>query len=216
MFETVVHTIKPVGIAFDSVNNHVYWTEHSHGKIMRCNADGSNVTIILNETEPSAITLDVHNRWIYYGQKLSVSKIFRANFDGKNKTVIIKNLPSYVYGIEVDVSVERLYWMEYQTGDLRSAFFNGSDVRTILSTNATNMNWDIDTDEDFIFYTSNNRIMKINKSLGQNPDVVHTDTEQIDGILLYKQDGKDCGENELMFSSPTWKKNKKGCEYGVN
>ncbi|CAC5395781.1 unnamed protein product [Mytilus coruscus] len=128
-------------------------------------------------------------RWIYYGQNESPSKIFRTNFDGIDKRVIINNLPASVFGIGLDVDVQRLYWMEYTTGDLKSAWFNGSDVKTIVSTNAKNKNFDIDIDGDFIFYTSNNKIMKINKSLGQNPTVVHTDTQQIYGVLLCRQDG---------------------------
>lgn len=81
--------------------------------------------------------------------------------------------------------------MEYNTGNLQSAFFNGSDVRTIVSTHAINTNLDIDVNKDFIFYTCNSQIMKINKSLGQTPTVIHSDTHQIHGLLLYKQDGKN-------------------------
>lgn len=81
--------------------------------------------------------------------------------------------------------------MEYYTGDLRSAWYNGSDVKTIIRTNATLVNWDINIDGDFIYYTRNNTIMKMNKSLRQNPTVVHTDTHKIYNFLLYKHDGKN-------------------------
>lgn len=90
-----------------------------------------------------------------------------------------------------DVDVERLYWIEHETGELKSAWFNGSNIKTIISTNATSANWDIAINEDFIFYTSNTKIMKINKALGQNPTVVHTDTLPIYFFLLLKQDGKN-------------------------
>lgn len=79
--------------------------------------------------------------------------------------------------------------MEYQTGDLRSAWFNGSDDRTIVSTNEQSQNWDIDMNQDVIFYTSNNKIMKIKKSLGQNSTVVHKDTQVIYGLLSYNSKG---------------------------
>lgn len=81
--------------------------------------------------------------------------------------------------------------MEYQTGDLQSAYSNGSDDRTIVSTNAKYLNWDIDVNEGFIFYTSGYQIMSINKSLGYTPTVVHTDKEQINAVLFYKQEGKN-------------------------
>ncbi|XP_071178159.1 protein cueball-like isoform X1 [Mytilus edulis] len=192
VFESIVSASYPVGISFDSVNNHLYWTElYYPGSVMRCNTDGTDLRVILNETQPAAIALDMHNRWIYYGQQILPSQIFRSNFDGMGITVIIKDLPAKVYGLGVDVNVKRLYWMEFQTGDLQSACFNGSDVRTIVSTNAKSKNWDIATDGDFIFYTSSNKIMKISKSLQHNPTVVYTDTDIINGILLYKQNGKN-------------------------
>lgn len=95
-----------------------------------------------------------------------------------------------------DVNAERLYWMEYHTGDLQFARYNGSDIRTIVSTKTYNR--DIEVNEDFIFYTSSNQVMKINKSLGQTPTVVHTDTQAIYGILLYKQDGKNPNIKKIL------------------
>lgn len=89
-----------------------------------------------------------------------------------------------------DVDVKRLYWMEFNTGDLRSSWENGSDVETIISTNATFQNKDIDIDGELIFYTNDNTIMKINKSLGHNPTVLHTDTTYINSLLVYKSEGK--------------------------
>ncbi|VDH94870.1 Hypothetical predicted protein [Mytilus galloprovincialis] len=191
----MVSTVTPLGIAFDSVNRNLYWSESQADKIKRCNPDGTNVTFRLTENRPSAIKLDIHNRWIYYAQDTSPSKIFRTNLDGMDKRVIINNVAANVYGIGVDVDVESIYWMECQTGDLQSATFNGTDVKRIISTNATYQNVNIEIDGDFIFYTSNNKIMKINKSSGQNPTVVHTDTEQILAVLFYKQEGKSCVEN---------------------
>lgn len=65
MLETIVSTNFPFGISFDSVNSHLYWTEtYSPGRIMRCNPDGSNITVLLNDTEPTALTLDIRNRFV--------------------------------------------------------------------------------------------------------------------------------------------------------
>lgn len=100
--------------------------------------------------------------------------------------------------IFLDVDVESIYWMEFQTGDLQSASFNVSDVKRIISTNVTSRNLNIDIDGDFIFYTNYQKIMKINKSSGQNPTVVHTDTERIYAVLFYKQEGKN------IFNTVKW------------
>ncbi|VDI19337.1 Hypothetical predicted protein, partial [Mytilus galloprovincialis] len=194
-FETVVSSRNPLGLAFDSVNHHLYWTDDVEGRIMRCNADGSNKTTVLVETEPAALTIDIKNRWMYYGQDLSNGKIYRLTFDGKDRKVIY-NQSSHVLGIQVDVSNSRLYWMEYGTGDLKSAWHNGSDVKTIVSTHSIGRNWEIDTNDDFIFYSRYDTIFKINKSLGQGPTVVHTDTALIYAVFVFKQEGTGNNENE--------------------
>ncbi|VDI62041.1 Hypothetical predicted protein [Mytilus galloprovincialis] len=195
-FEFVVSTNGPLGIAFDSVNKHIYWTEDNKGKIMRCNADGTNKTTILDERQPSALSIDIENRWIYYGQDLNNGKIYRLTFDGKDRRVIY-NLSSNMYGIQVDVIDKRLYWNEYYTGALKSVWYNGTDVQTLVNTNL-GQNWGLDTNDDFVFYSSFNSIFKMAKSVEQTPTVVHNDTEQIYGVLLYKHQGKDYDENERM------------------
>ncbi|XP_052080319.1 low-density lipoprotein receptor-related protein 8-like isoform X2 [Mytilus californianus] len=183
-FETVVSANGPLGIAFDSVNHHLYWTEDGKGKIMRCNADGTNKTTIFDETEPGVLSIDIENRWIYYGQDQYNGKIYRITFDGKERRVIY-NQSLLTYGIQVDVIDKRLYWNEYSTGDLKSAWYNGSDVQTVVSTNLRN-NWGLDTNDDFIFYSSSVSIVKIAKSVGHTLTVVHRDTAQIYGVLFYK------------------------------
>ncbi|CAC5410066.1 LRP2 [Mytilus coruscus] len=198
-FEIVVSTNRPYYVAFDSGNSHLYWTEfNTLGKIMRCNSDGSDVITILNETLPDALTLDTHNRWIYYSTETS-DALLRVTFDGKEKQVVI-NLTSRLIDIQVGYSSylvvisdfvdKRVYWMEYDTGDLKSALYNGSDVKTLVSTNV-NVNREIDIGDDYVFYTSSNKILKIHKSSGQIPADVHTETTQIYGVLFYKQEGKN-------------------------
>lgn len=65
VLESIVSATTPVDIVFDSVNSHLYWAETLHsGKIMRCNPDGTDVKIILNDLSPSALALDIQNRYV--------------------------------------------------------------------------------------------------------------------------------------------------------
>ncbi|XP_052081112.1 sortilin-related receptor-like [Mytilus californianus] len=189
-FEIVVSTNRPYYVAFDSENSHLYWTElNTLGNIRRCNSDGSDVTTIVNETLPIALTLDTHNRWIYYSTETS-DALLRVRFDGKEKQVVI-NLTSRLIDIQIDLVDKRVYWMEYDTGDLKSVMYNGSDVKTVVSTNVKIDNREIDIGGDYVFYTSSNEILKVHKSSGQIPAVVHTETILIYGVLFYKQEGKN-------------------------
>lgn len=92
--------------------------------------------------------------------------------------------------IIADVPRDRIYWMEFGSGDLKSAYHNGSDINTVVKTNQINRNWGIAISDDFIFYASGKQILKINKSSGQNATVVHSDTNQIYGVVFLKQEGK--------------------------
>ena len=63
----VINVIDPRGIAIDPVNRHLYWTDLTLNQIVRCDSDGSNAYVILNEThgnlhQPYAIAIDVVNR----------------------------------------------------------------------------------------------------------------------------------------------------------
>lgn len=63
----IVTEYYPVGVAIDTVNSHVYWTEQLafSRQIRRCNFDGTNPVVILNEKSPWAISLDLINRLVF-------------------------------------------------------------------------------------------------------------------------------------------------------
>lgn len=89
-----------------------------------------------------------------------------------------------------DVVDQRVYWMGFYTGDLKSAWYNGSDVKTVVSTSIS-LNREFEIVDDYVFYTSNNTILKVHKSSGQIPMVIHTEPRRIYGVLFYKQEGKN-------------------------
>lgn len=67
IFETIVAAQNPNGVAFDSVNKHLYYTEYDYdGTIMRCDSDGSNATTISSERYPYLLTLDIQNRLVLF------------------------------------------------------------------------------------------------------------------------------------------------------
>ncbi|XP_063412188.1 protein cueball-like [Mytilus trossulus] len=187
-FEIVVSEIIPGGIAFDSEHRYLYWTEPMERKIMRSNTNGSNITRIFNDTvEPAALTIDKENRWMYFGQGIPNGTIHKLSLDDEGHH-IINDLASWVFGIYADDT--RLYWMDNFMGDLKSALFDGTDIQTIVSTNTFKLNGEVDVKDDFIFYTSSTQILKINKNGGEVPIALHTDTERVHGLLLFKQEGK--------------------------
>lgn len=107
MPETIVSANLPYGITFDSVNRQLFWTELAPGKIKRCNADGSNVTILLNENEPTTLTLDIQNRfvvlidlticWSFY--------IFALPYCKRLHRDTISNMPRYFHNFQTNIRI---------------------------------------------------------------------------------------------------------------
>lgn len=100
-------------------------------------------------------------------------------------------LSSWNLVVIADFDDQRVFFIEYDTSDLKSAMYNGSDVKTVISTNVKSNNQGMDIGSDYVFYISNKKILKVLKSSGQIPTTVHTDASQLYGLLFYKQDGKN-------------------------
>lgn len=92
---------------------------------------------------------------------------------------------------------KRVYWMEFITGVLKSSLYNGSDVKTVVSTNISINTQEIDIGGDYVFCTRYNKILKIHKSSGQILPVVHREPTYIVGLLFYQQEGKTISVSKL-------------------
>lgn len=77
--EFVVSANGPMGIAFDSVNHHLYWTEVGNGQIMRCNADGSNKKTIFYETQPGVLSINIENRFVLKSNCMCLDVLSKCN-----------------------------------------------------------------------------------------------------------------------------------------
>lgn len=83
------------------------------------------------------------------------------------------------------------------SGDLKSAWYNGSDVKTVVSPYSGSY-WGLATNNESFFYSNHYSLLKMRKGLWQNTTVVYRDTELIYGILLYKQEGENIYMREKM------------------
>ncbi|CAC5394045.1 HMCN [Mytilus coruscus] len=188
--ETVIVTeYYPVGVAIDPVDYHVYWTEmfSSSRRIRRCNFDGTNPVIILDEESPWAISLDLINRWIYFGTVIGT--IGRLEMNGTSKQNIIPQGIGYVSDLSIDMNLGYIYWLEYDTGDLKSADINGSNVNFVFDGNSSNSEHGLDVDDKYIYFSSIKQLLRINKFHEKEPYVLLNATETIYSVLMYKTKG---------------------------
>ncbi|CAC5416403.1 unnamed protein product [Mytilus coruscus] len=140
----VIAVSNPADVAVDPMYEHLYWTEKIRGgRIARCNFDGSNIITILNEDFPWAITVAFENRLMYYSihEPIPARSIKQARLNGTDRRTVTANLHQIV-GLIFDNDDNRLYFMAYDTGDIKSARPNGSNVTQIQQTD-TISNYDL-------------------------------------------------------------------------
>ncbi|CAC5413281.1 LRP1 [Mytilus coruscus] len=183
--QTVVKTgLLPVGLAVDSVNEHVYWIEYYGFELYRCNMDGTNITVLSTLRNPFVIRLDVTNRWIYILEtQPTASRILKSRFDIAITQTIV-NLTTHVLCMAIDNDENRLYWM-IDDGDIQSAKDDGSDVKTILSTNVSISNCAIDVFGSYVYYAYGSHLLLLNKAQ-ETQTVLCNYTSRIDGIFVFK------------------------------
>ncbi|MBP8193169.1 MAG: hypothetical protein KAX69_06150 [Chitinophagales bacterium] len=133
---------SPAGIAFNSVNNKVYWNSTGSGIIYSMNADGSGSPVALyggaDVDAEYGLTLDVKNGKLYF---TNFDEIYAGNLDGTG-------LPVILYGertdtiespsaLVLDVDNNKIYWTDESTDVIACANLNGSGNFKILFNNAT-------------------------------------------------------------------------------
>ncbi|CAC5383739.1 HMCN [Mytilus coruscus] len=188
--ETVTVTEHyPVGVAVDPINYHVYWTEtfSSSRRIRRCNFDGTNPVPILDDESPWTISLDLINRWIYFGTVIGT--IGRLKMNGTNQENIISHGIGYISDLSIDTNLDYIYWIEYDTGDLKSVDINSYNVSYVYNGNSSNTEHGIDNDDNYIYFSNFHQLLRIDKLHKKEPNILLSETETIYSVLMYKTKG---------------------------
>jgi DNA-binding beta-propeller fold protein YncE len=135
----------PTGLALDTAGGKMYWTDSQ--TIHRASLDGSAAELLVATGAPlgnqSALTLDLHNRKIYWMASLELyqpARIQRANLDGSQVEDVVlaaRSFPGSTSYVTLDPVGGRMYWTDdvYPWG-IRSARLDGSDVRDVVTSTA--------------------------------------------------------------------------------
>lgn len=93
-----------------------------------------------------------------------------------------------MFQLIVDTKENRLYWINYD-GDMKSANDNGSDVKTIHSTNVRTSYYAIHVVGSYIYYANANQLLMLSKTSGSTPTVLYNDSSYIHSIFVFNQSG---------------------------
>ncbi|VDI79591.1 Hypothetical predicted protein [Mytilus galloprovincialis] len=184
----VTTAAQPISLVIDPLYENVYWTELYTGKICRCNLKGLDKACILQDDRLYAITLDHRNRWLYYSTFGTTRKIRRVRLNGSEKQTIIDSVE--VTGLGIDTNRQLLYYMIHDKGELKSSSLNGTNIIDVFSTNKNQTSIGIYVYDSNIYCTNGLQLLKVTSSQAATAYVIHADTEQTLGVLLYDEMGR--------------------------
>jgi sugar lactone lactonase YvrE len=125
----------PSGLAVDSTNRKLYWSDFNGKQVMRAELDGSNPTrVVAGIDSPSAIAFDVPSGKVYV-ITYNNTRLVRFNLDGSNLETLASNLGGLGVGLAVDSSGGKVYYST-RSNSLYAANLDGSNA-TPLVTNQT-------------------------------------------------------------------------------
>ncbi|XP_037085520.1 prolow-density lipoprotein receptor-related protein 1-like [Pollicipes pollicipes] len=105
---------KPRGIAIDSCNRRVYWTNWNSQapSVQRAQLAGHSVMSVIHTDirMPNGITIDQPAHKLYWADA-RLDKIERANLDGSGREVILSGTPSHPF--DVAVFGEHIFWTDW-------------------------------------------------------------------------------------------------------
>ncbi|XXF80195.1 Ig-like domain-containing protein [Myxococcaceae bacterium GXIMD 01537] len=126
----------PAGLAVDSTNRKLYWSDFNGKRIMRAELDGSNPTQVLGSIDsPSGLAFDVPSGKVYV-ITYNNTKLVRFNFDGTNLETLASNLGGQGVGLAVDSSGGKVYYATREK-NIYVANLDGSNATTLVTNQTT-------------------------------------------------------------------------------
>ncbi|WP_164002284.1 Ig-like domain-containing protein [Pyxidicoccus caerfyrddinensis] len=127
----------PSGLAVDSTNRKLYWSDFNGERVMRAELDGSNPTQVVGGIDsPSALAFDVPSGKVYV-ISYNNTKLLRFNLDGTNLETLASSLGGLGVGLAVDSSGGKVYYST-RGNSIYVANLDGSNVTTLV-TNQTSV-----------------------------------------------------------------------------
>ncbi|XP_006902182.1 PREDICTED: low-density lipoprotein receptor-related protein 2 [Elephantulus edwardii] len=121
------------GIAFDWINNRIYYSDYVNQTITSMAVDGSNSTVIARVLRPRAIVLDPCRGYMYWTDWGANTKIERATLGGNFRVPIVNSSLVWPNGLTLDYDEELLYWADASLQRIERSSLTGADREVIVS-----------------------------------------------------------------------------------
>ena len=141
------------GIALDTANDKLYWTQANTHSLHRANLDGSSPETLIGSglNAPSDLALDVVGGKVYW-LAFNSHTLKRANLDGSSVETLISSGMGNPTNMALDVAGGKVYWLEFGTR-LRRANLNGTSIETIRNAEGTRRGFTLDVAGGKVYWT---------------------------------------------------------------
>ncbi|KAL5019465.1 hypothetical protein ScPMuIL_002357 [Solemya velum] len=140
------------GMVYDWLDDIIYWTETTNGRIKMMSLANKNQAVIhTNLLSPGAIIADPHASVLFWISGTTSRTITRSDMDGGDERVIVSGLQINTPDLTFDATTDRIYWLN--NGYIRSAKTDGTDVQ--LEIHVSNEGSLMSVYRDYFFWTEN-------------------------------------------------------------
>lgn len=166
------------GIAFDELNNFLYFTSNSKSRIFGCDLERDrNCTTILRfgrGDHPRAIVIDPCVRKLFWTNlRRDAPSIQSSSLIGWNRKTIISTRIIVPNGLAIDPAAQKLYWADATLNKIERCDYDGLH-RLIILSKKIDHTFGLDIMGDFLYWTDvqSKTVMRANKYSGGNVAVI--------------------------------------------
>ena len=153
-FLSVAGMHQALGIALDTENGMMYWTESETQAIYRAQLDGSRSEPLISDTrgKPAGIALDIDAGKMYWTE-LETSTIHRANLDGSESETLLTYALGAPRYLSLDLQSGKMYWADNSAFSIRRANLDGTEMESLISTTSRPTGISLDIEEEKVYWS---------------------------------------------------------------
>ena len=120
-----------LGIAYDAVDDQLYYTNEDAGSIVRMDIDGTNATTIASGADaPYGIAVNSVAKKVYWSDGENISTV---NFDGTNETTNFITVTGADFtGVAYSAKSNKIYFYDFNAENLHIANADGTNAQILI------------------------------------------------------------------------------------
>ncbi|XP_034035937.1 low-density lipoprotein receptor-like isoform X2 [Thalassophryne amazonica] len=195
-------------LAVDWIHQLLYWTSMDKGSvnIALLHSSTHHRRLITGLDEPSAITVEPLQGFVFWAESGSSPKIERASLDGQNRMALVTSSIRRPVALSLDMPRQLLYWADEGMRSISRVNFNGYHRKTVIESNGyLDRPYGLAVFEGFVYWSDKvtHTICRGNKHNGSHLQVLVKNISSPGGVvivqpLLQPSGLAVCGSTGLM------------------